>query len=81
MTNAAYLLAALRCRGFALRAENGKIMVTPVGSLTPGDRAEIAEYRADLLVLLEDGWTDEDRYVARMSATGAWAIPVRPWTW
>ena len=74
---AARLLAALRRRGFAVRLDGGRVLIAPASQLTPGDVAEIGEYRGELLALLAAEvppaeWTDADRYLLRMLAAGAW---------
>lgn len=53
MTDAQYLLSALAAAGYALRTADGQLFVSPAGRLPPGWRAEVAEYRAGLVALLE----------------------------
>lgn len=52
MTEADELLAELRAKGFAFRADNGKLIVSPVSKLTPEEKASLKAHRDEILAIL-----------------------------
>lgn len=79
------LLTSLESAGFTLRpAPDGRLLISPAGELTAGQRAAVAEHRDELLALLREraGVEEQDRYVLRMCWAGAWRLPpARKWGW
>src|SRR5579863_2902729 len=87
------LLDRLRRDGFAVRADAGKLLVSPAARLTPELRAEIAEERDGLLTLVEaeqmgpvpssTTWTGHARHWEAAPAVDAqaWAEAVAWFAW
>lgn len=55
MADAAYLLEALRRRGYTVERREDGLSVTPGSRLTEGEREEIKEWKPELVVLLLEG--------------------------
>jgi hypothetical protein len=73
---AAYLLTALRGRGFTLWADgDARLVVSPASKLAAGEAGEIREYKPLLLVLLADEWTDDDRANVTAARVYRWWRP------
>lgn len=53
--DALYLLAELRRRGYAVDRTGDGLSVTPGSRLTEGERAEVVEFKPELVTLLFEG--------------------------
>jgi hypothetical protein len=53
--DAAYLLAELRRRGYAVGRTDDGLSVGPASRLTEGEREEIVQYKPELVTLLFEG--------------------------
>jgi hypothetical protein len=75
------LFAALTRRGFALRADGGRLLVSPAGALGAEDRAALNESRTPLLTLLADRqeWADVERSFQWRPLWGRAVTRPRPW--